>query len=107
MRIPRLAALCLLAVAACGTRAGTPAAVPTLADSAPVDSVVVDKDQALACGEGEGEGPAQALCDAIATAASPKPASGASARPSPKPSVEQVFNRITEAAYARAEAAPT
>ncbi|WP_030506869.1 hypothetical protein [Microbispora rosea] len=80
------AALCLLAVAACGgmPRAGTPAAIPATADSTPADSIVVDKDQALTCGEGEGS--AQALCDAIAAAAS-----RASARSSPKSSVEQDF----------------
>ncbi|MEV4320766.1 hypothetical protein AB0J37_00885 [Microbispora rosea] len=80
------AALCLLAVAACGgmPRAGTPAAIPATADSTPADSIVVDKDQALTCGEGEGS--AQALCDAIAAAAS-----RASARPSSAPSAEQVF----------------
>ncbi|MFI7629866.1 hypothetical protein [Microbispora rosea] len=84
------AALCLLAVAACGgmPRAGTPAAIPAPADSTPADSIVVDKDQVLTCreGEGEGQGSAQALCDAIAAAAS-----RASARPSSAPSAEQVF----------------
>ncbi|WP_432868979.1 hypothetical protein [Microbispora rosea] len=88
------AALCLLAVAACGgkPRAGTPV-TPTPGSPVPADAVIVDKDQVLTCGEGEGEGQgsAQALCDAIAGVASREPVSRASARPSPAPSVEQVF----------------
>ncbi|GIH46166.1 hypothetical protein SAMN05421833_1269 [Microbispora rosea] len=86
------AALCLLAVAACGgkPRAGMPV-TPMPGSPVPADAVIVDKDQVLTCGEGEGQGSAQALCDAIAGVASPEPVSRASARPSPAPSVEQVF----------------
>ncbi|MBE3008725.1 hypothetical protein IL992_05915 [Microbispora sp. NEAU-D428] len=100
-----------LAVAACGTRAGTSAAVPTPVDSTPVGSIVVDKDQVLTSGEGEGS--AQALFDAIAAAGSPEPGSPGPVspkagspepvssepaspgpdgeRPAPTPSVSQTF----------------
>ncbi|MEV5740059.1 hypothetical protein AB0L30_08365 [Microbispora rosea] len=80
------AALCLLAVAACGgmPRAGTPV-TPTPGSPVPADAVIVDKDQVLT--RGEGEGSAQALFDAIATAASPEPVSAGpdEERPDPAP----------------------